>query len=248
MKRGPENAISVEFMGELVRAHAEVDENPEIRALILCSDVPGYFSNGLDAEELLRGDQERRVEIFIAFYECVKAMLKFSKLHVSLIEGHAMAGGAVLASTSDFRLCVEGSARFSFSEVRIGLAIPPPFLSLFESIMPRHAMNRALLLCEAFKPKEGLELGIYQKLLPLIPAGDPGASGDSLRRAKKFVGNMLQYPDSSLLLTRRELRRPIIESFELQQSDLHAAFNDYIREELTEGLSAVIERRRPRFH
>ncbi len=239
MNRAHENAFHAEFMKELSDAHGALARDPQVRAVILCSGQKGFFSNGLDAHDLLAGDQKQRLAIFTEFYRTVSVLVRFPKLHVSLMEGHAMAGGAIIAATSDFRFCADAPMRISFSEARIGIGIPGSFLQLVRAILPPSEVARALLLCEAYKPAEAKEAGLVHNVF---------AAEEARLKVRKFVENILKYPDSSFLLTRNEIRKPLLEAFAIEPEFLQEELNRFICEELTEGLSAILEKRRPHFH
>ena len=135
---------------------------------------------------------------------------------VALVNGHAIAGGCVLALTADWRVAPAGSkARIGLNEVALGLHYPPRVLNLVKARVPPRWMEKVVLGAELATPAshrprlklpllgaldvQALEADIDRleaDLPPLtsfiLPAGSPGASAlhharTVCRRAERAV-------------------------------------------------------------
>src|SRR5213593_2100875 len=97
-----------------------------------------------------------------------------------MVNGHAIAGGLVLALACDYRLGVDGDYRIGLNEVAIGASYPKV---AFEIVRLRlaHARASELLLGAALYPaSQALRLGVVDELLP------PDFAATVLRRAARL--------------------------------------------------------------
>ncbi|MDH4199525.1 MAG: enoyl-CoA hydratase/isomerase family protein [Spirochaetia bacterium] len=238
LNREKENSLNIEFMGELEMAHRELNANGSVRAVILTSREPGFFSNGLDIHVLLNSGISGKIHMFEALFNMSRAVYSFEKIHVCLMNGHAMAGGAILAAMSDFRFMANGPYRVSFSEVKLGLAIPPLFIKIIQSITGGAALNKTVLQGKAFKPAEALQTGFVDDIFP---------QEDALFKTEKFVHALLQSPPQSYTAVKQYLRKDMIHQFEADKAETLQNFSRFFNDNFTEALLAISGKRRPVF-
>jgi enoyl-CoA hydratase len=78
--------------------------------------------------------------------------------------GHAMAMGAFLLMSGDYRIGVAGPYKFSVNEVAIGLTVPQAAIEICrQRLTPAH-LSRAVLLAEVFSPEDALAAGFVDRL------------------------------------------------------------------------------------
>ncbi len=123
MNRPGANAINTELLGELRQAFELAAKDSGIRGVVLASAVDGIFSAGFDAREIFPFGAAQIREFFGAFLQLIHAMLDLPKPVVAAMEGHAMAGGAVLALACDARVMAEGEYNFALNEINLGLVV-----------------------------------------------------------------------------------------------------------------------------
>lgn len=237
MSRAPLNALSLELIEELRGAIRQVSEDNDTWAFLIDSSVEGFFSNGLDPELLLPLDVSGRLKVFDAFLGMCRDLYALTKPSLSLVNGHAMAGGAVIASMTDFRFLAEGKYSFCFTEVRVGLTLPPMLIEVIERITGPQHLRRIAMLADRFKPEECLAMGLADRLVP---------AADLLSEGRKYLESMLDLPQASLRSVKEELRRPALASFDRMLRD-PAGFARFLGANFEEGLRSVVERRRPKF-
>jgi methylglutaconyl-CoA hydratase len=156
---------------------------------------------------------------------------------VALIEGAAMGGGAGMAAACDIAIAVEG-ARFSFSEVRLGLLPAGISPYVLRAIGPRHA--KALFATgRVFDARHAEKIGLVQevvedaaalsaaqeRLADEIMACAPGAVAES----KKLVDDLFG----------REIDRDVMEETARRLARRR------VSDEGREGVAAFLERRKP---
>src|ERR1035441_11049793 len=124
MGRGKANAISTEFAVALQEAALKAQEAPAVRGVVLTSRSPKIFCGGFDLRRLAHAGPEdfaRFVRVFDAlFFD----LFLLGKPLVAALTGHAVAGGALLAGTADFRFAAEGPGTIGLPGVRLGIHLP----------------------------------------------------------------------------------------------------------------------------
>lgn len=241
LNRPPANTLTMDFMQEIMDAFAALEANDEIFGACLTA-APGseYFSNGIDAAYLLERDVDGRAAVFGKLIEMLAVLYGFSKPMTAVIDGHAMAGGAVLGIVADFRMMAAERGRYSFSEVAVGLMIPDFLLDIIRGVVGPQHMIRVAQLATAFKPEEALAIGLVDAVVP----------ADRLRaQATRHMEKIFKLPQKSLRAVKTELRKDILARVKNPGSvadtvlfrELLGSYN------FVEGLSAVRDNRRPRF-
>lgn len=161
MDDGKANAMNEAFLGQLNRC---LDEAIDASALVI-RGRPGFFSGGLDLKTLpglAEVDFLRTVNLFEAV---MRKVLAFPRPTLAQVEGHAMAGGAVLLLCCDQALAAPGSYKIGLNEVAIGLPLPEFVLQLGRSRLQPTAHRQALLLGRTYGPEEARKLGYLEAVV-----------------------------------------------------------------------------------
>ena len=75
LTRAPGNTLNIAVLTTL---RAEVDRaaaDARVRAIVLASGLPKYFSSGLDLNEIMLLPEDKRPQAFAALLQCYKALL-----------------------------------------------------------------------------------------------------------------------------------------------------------------------------
>ena len=119
MRAGKANAIGSAFLDRL-SAQLDAVEASGASALVLTGEGRA-FSAGLDLPEVSRLDRGALERFIRRFSEVMLRVFALPVPVVAAINGHAIAGGCVLAMQADVRLAAEGDYRIGLNEVAIGL-------------------------------------------------------------------------------------------------------------------------------
>lgn len=165
LDRPPANALDESLLGDLLGAVDEAVRSAAVRALVLTGTGP-FFSAGFDLRVPRRElDDARRMRDL--YRDSHLALLACPKPTVAMVNGHAIAGGLVLALACDYRLAVGGEYRIGLNEVAIGSSFPKV---AFEIVRLRltHAAASELLLGASLYPadRHAARLGVFDELLP----------------------------------------------------------------------------------
>ena len=124
LSNGVTNAISPELVDDL--ANALYQAKKEFKGLILAGGTK-FLSIGFDLPALLQLDRPAMADFYFKFNQTVLDLYTVPVPTACAIAGHAIAGGTILALTTDFRLASSGRKLMGLNEVKIG--VPVPFLA-----------------------------------------------------------------------------------------------------------------------
>ncbi|MBI3396643.1 MAG: enoyl-CoA hydratase/isomerase family protein [Spirochaetia bacterium] len=238
LNRMPLNDLTPDFMTEIAAVHAELDARSDVKGVLLCSRAEKFFCNGLEPKYMLEQTVDGRGEVFLKLLEMCRAVYAFSKPELSVIKGHAMAGGAVLAALTDFRFMGDGKYRYSFSEVRVGLTIPHIIMELAASVVGTHNLPRVIMAAEAFHPPEAKAVGLVDQVYPHDKVQAEG---------RRYLESLVDFPLASIRSVKKNIRAPLLKRFQTVNAAELAEFRSFLSGNFEEGLRAVMERRRPKF-
>jgi enoyl-CoA hydratase/carnithine racemase len=237
LARAPMNLMDIPFMQAFTEAHRELAENDDVWGVIVHSAVDGYFSNGLDPAMMLSRDTKGRAEVFEVLLGMVLDVYAYPKPHISAIEGHAMAGGAVLAILSDWRFMSRDKSRISFSEVAVGLTIPKAIINLIESATGPGPLREIAMLGSAIKSTDAKRMGLVDEVFD---------NGTTVKEAERYLKRVFELPLASVRSVKQILRADNLAALKGREGlDTLSSFVG--AESFVEGLSAVRDKRRPKY-
>jgi enoyl-CoA hydratase len=162
------NSIDQAFVDDLAAACRELSADDGARGLLIASANPKLFCPGLDLVTLVGYDRPALQGFMLAFSEAIAALYGLPLPVVAGVNGHAVAGGCILALAADYRILRRG-AQIGLNEVRIGVPLPWSIAVLLKATAPPPALSRIALLGRNFADEEALAAGLADELAE--PAG-----------------------------------------------------------------------------
>ncbi|MYB33113.1 MAG: enoyl-CoA hydratase/isomerase family protein, partial [Acidobacteria bacterium] len=132
MRHGPANALDPGRVRELRASRDGAGQSG--RPLVLTGNGR-FFSAGLDLAGLPE-DRDEMGEFVDAFDEFVRRLFLFPCPTVAAVNGHAVAGGAILATACDVRIGATGAYRIGVSEVQLGVIFPAAAFEVLRAAVP----------------------------------------------------------------------------------------------------------------
>lgn len=122
LKRGKVNALDGAVVDELRAALQATEDDAKIGAVILTGEG-SFFSFGFDIPAFLSFSKDSFAEYLTRFTELYTRIFTLPKPVVAALNGHAIAGGCMLALACDRRIMVEGKAKISLNEISFGSTV-----------------------------------------------------------------------------------------------------------------------------
>ena len=162
--RPPHNFFDFNLIHDLADAFEALDETPECRALMLCSEGKSFCAGANFANrDAQSGEAPARPGENPLYVEGVR-LFRCKKPVVAAIQGAAIGGGLGLALVADFRVAT-AEARFAANFVKIGIH---PGFGLTHTLPRLIGMQRASLMFltgRRIEGKEALAIGLCDQLV-----------------------------------------------------------------------------------
>lgn len=162
MDDGKRNVISPRMLRDLNRA---LDQAEEKRSVVVLTGREDVFSAGFDLNILKKGVLDA-FGMLTGGFELAARLLAFPTPVVIACNGHAMAMGAFLVLSGDYRIGSAGPFKIVTNEVAIGLTMPFSGIEICrQRLAPAHFV-RAAMLAETYSPETAVEAGFLDRVVP----------------------------------------------------------------------------------
>jgi len=157
-----DNRFNDASLAEWHQALDTVETSAGPAALVITSADPKFFSNGIDLEGIFASHgPEYLLNTFVPKLDAfLLRMARFPVPVVMAINGHAYAGGALLAATGDFRVMRADRGRFCFPEVDIKLPFTPIMDAIVKLLPNEQSAWTMAVTAAAWGGEECLQRGV----------------------------------------------------------------------------------------
>jgi enoyl-CoA hydratase/carnithine racemase len=200
--RPPANALDIDLLAEGHQVRERLERAQPGAVVITGTDK--FFSAGMDLKltpNLSTVDQRATVQginrLFAGWYA-------FPRPVVAAVNGHAIAGGLILALCADHRVCAT-EGKLGLTELRAGLAYPVAALAVVRAELSPSTARRLALQAELIEPQLAFALGVVDELVP--PA-------EVLDRALEMARGMAELPRAAYTQVKRQLRGSVLEAID----------------------------------
>ena len=163
--RSGENRFNRAFLDAFHAALDEVERSSGPAALVTTGEEK-FYSNGLDLGWLSGDGSAQAGEFIHDFLRFFGRLVAFPVPTVAAMNGHAFAGGAMLALAHDFRVMRADRGFFCLPEVDIKLPFAAGMTALIKSRLSPSIFREAILSGRRFGGAEALERGIVDAAVP----------------------------------------------------------------------------------
>lgn len=164
LNRNKSNALNREMITELNDMLHNIANDANIGGVMI-TGRESFFSAGLDLIELYSYNEEEIKSFWLLFLEFSANIVAFKKPMVAAINGHAPAGGCVIALACDGRVMAEGKFIIGLNEVPVGIIVPDSIFKLYAFWLGEANAGRSLLEGKLFSPEEALAIGLVDELV-----------------------------------------------------------------------------------
>ena len=162
LNNGKVNAISPDVIKAF---NAALDQAVQDRAVVIITGQPGILSGGYDLKVMTAGPKEA-VSLVTAGSTLARRMLSHPFPIIVACPGHAVAKGAFLLLSADYRIGVEGPFSIGLNEVQIGMTMHHAGIELARDRLRRAAFHRSVINAEMFDPASAVDAGFLDKVVP----------------------------------------------------------------------------------
>ena len=162
LEAGRANAIGLKFLSAL---EGLIDRLGGARAVVFTGQGSA-FSAGIDLPALVELDRAAMRGYMERFGEVMLRVFQLPMPVVAAVNGHAIAGGCVLALQADLRLAADREARIGLNETQLGIGLPAVVLETLRGQVAPQSLLPIALEGRLFTPEEATSLGLLHELVP----------------------------------------------------------------------------------
>lgn len=162
MDDGKVNALTPALLADLAGALDRAADDGGVAVVL--AGRPGVFSAGFDLGVLCAGGPDA-TGMILAGFAVAERILSFPAPVVVACGGPALAMGAFLLLTGDYRIGARGDYAVVANEVAIGLPMPHAAVEILRQRLTPSAFQRAAILAEPFPPYAALAAGLLDRVV-----------------------------------------------------------------------------------
>src|SRR5688572_17907509 len=223
IEHGRVGAMDAELLDALTEAVAGSD-----RALVF-TGTGSAFSAGVDLRRILDGGRPYTEAFLVALSRMFRTVFDHPRPTVAAVNGHAIAGGCVLALACDARLMCGG--RIGLAELAVGVPFPTTALEIVRHALGTNA-DRAVLRAETVGPDRALALGMVDEVV---------AADELLPRALNLATELAARSAVSYRLAKEQLHRPALEAIEATADRDAAVLAGWTSDDTRRRIGAALE-------
>jgi Delta3-Delta2-enoyl-CoA isomerase len=233
IRTGKANAIGPAFLDRL-SSQLDVLERSGARALVVTGEGKA-FSAGLDLPQLITLDLPGLQRFIRRFSEVMLRVFQLPIPVVAAVNGHAIAGGCVLALQADVRLGARGDLRMGLNEVQLGLGLPAVILETLRWQVPPQSLLPIALEGRLVGSEEAVQLGLLHAVVP---------PETLLEAARARAAAMAALPGPAFRDIKQAVRAPVLAAIRALEADdarrwTETAFSPEARARLAEVVSRL---------
>jgi methylglutaconyl-CoA hydratase len=233
------NAFNSEAILELTDAFDRVKADDSVRVVVLTGEGKSFCA-GADINwmrEIIRYSFDQNLEESLQLAEVMNKIYTLPKPTIAMVNGAAIGGGTGFLSVCDIAVAAE-EAKFGLSEVKIGL-VPAAISPYVVRKIGESKAREYFLTGQRISAQKALEIGLINEVVPK----------DKLEeRVEELIEQFLASgPDAIASCKELILNVPRMSLEDVKEYTARMIANLRISEEGQEGMSAFLEKRKPRW-
>ena len=161
LNNGKVNAFSHALIADFNRG---LDQAEAAGAVVIVTGQPGILSGGYDLKVMTSGPQNA-INLVAEGSALARRMLAHPFPIIVSCPGHAVAKGAFLLLSADYRIGVDGPYSIGLNEVKIGMTMHHVGITLARDRLTPAAFQRSVINAEMFNPPGALVAGFLDRVV-----------------------------------------------------------------------------------
>ena len=201
LERGKVNALDGQVVEELSACFRQLGEDLRVRGTIL-TGTGKFFSFGLDIPQFLAHSRETFTRFLFDFTALYRELFSYRKPVVAALNGHAVAGGCMLATACDARIMVGGKARIGLNEIGFGSSVLAGSVGMLTYWVGARRAQEILYGGTLYPAEEAQALGLVDRI---------ASDGALLEAARDVVRQHAAKDPAAFRSVKQVLRTPVVE-------------------------------------
>lgn len=201
LNNGKVNAFSHELIAQFNQA---LDQGEADNAIVIVTGQPGILSGGYDLKVMMSGPQAA-IELVAAGSTLARRMLSHPQPIIIACPGHAIAKGAFVLLSADYRIGVEGPFSIGLNEVKIGMTMHHAGIALARDRLTKPAFQRSVINAEIFTPQGAVAAGFLDQVV---------ASDELMNAAREMAQQLKKINMTAHKNTKRKVRKELLDALD----------------------------------
>lgn len=165
LAHGKVSAMDIELGEAMVAELAAAAAASAVQAVVV-TGTGSSFSAGVDLFRLIKDGPAYGQRFLPVLDAMLREALTFPKPMIAAVNGHAIAGGCILAATCDRRIMAEGNGRIGVPELVVGVPFPALPLQIMAARVPDAAFRDLVFTGRTVQVDEAMALGLVDEKCP----------------------------------------------------------------------------------
>jgi len=210
LDHGKVNSIDLELISALEKELTEIESSSIVSVVLTGKDT--IFSGGVDLIRFLKSGPEYVAQFVGALSRLLERLFLFPKPIVAAINGHAIAGGCVMACTCDYRFMVDGKGKIGVAELPVGVPFPCIAFEIMRAVVPHNHIRKVIYTGQTFSAQDALQIGLIDEI------AQPDSIIDKAVSVANQFGNI--HPPT-FKVTKEQFHLPVLEMMKNYPQSLH---------------------------
>lgn len=200
LMHGKANALDIEFCDAIADRFADLC-NSDAKAVVLTGQGK-IFSAGVDLKRLSEGGADYIRQFLPTLHRLYEVVFFHPKPVVAAVNGHAIAGGCVLACCADRRLMAREAGRIGVTEILVGVPFPALAFEIMRHATPSYFFSETILSGETFAAETASHRGWVNEVV------EPALL---MERAMAAARALAALSPAAFAQTKTQIRQPVTE-------------------------------------
>jgi enoyl-CoA hydratase len=200
LMHGKANTLDIEYCEALAARFMELRKS-DAKAVVITGQGK-IFSAGVDLMRLSAGGADYIRKFLPALHKLYDAVFYHPKPVVAAINGHAIAGGAVLACCADRRIMARASGRIGVTELLVGVPFPALAFEIVRFAVPPRYVPEFTLGAATYTADAALQKGWVDEVV---------AQGALMERAIAAAQSFAALSPPAFAQTKTQIRQAVTE-------------------------------------
>jgi enoyl-CoA hydratase len=214
MIHGKANTMDLEFCEGIAARFKELEKS-DAKAVVLTSRGK-IFSAGVNLVRALDGGANYFREFLPALSKAFEAIFFFRKPVVAAINGHAIAGGSVLACCADRRMMATDAGRTGVPELAVGVPFPTMAIEIMRFSVSHCHFQEIVLGAGTYTPMEALSRGLIDEVV------EPH---DLMKRALAVARGFAAVRHDAFSVSKKQIRQPVADRYRSESQRFEEEIN-----------------------
>jgi enoyl-CoA hydratase len=226
----PVNSMDAASLEELAATFDRLAADTQVRAVVLTGEG-ATLSAGLNLKTVPHLDMAGQRRLIAALNDSFGTLYAFPKPLIAAVNGHAIAGGMIVALAADWRVVADVKLTASLAEIRVGVTFPVAAMEIARSELAPSAARRLILLGEDLDAREAVTLRVFDECVP---------ASELMAHAQAAALRFAKLPPNAFATTKRELRSAALAHIADARRGLEPRYSLWLGEEMKQAAQAAL--------